>query len=223
VAEDRRFHLVDASGRLVTAREHGPLLQVRPTVDGAGERLTLRFPGGDVVAGAVADGEPVTTAVWDREVAGHIVDGPWSAALSDYVGRPVRLVRADRAGAWDAQPVTLLSDASVDELGRRASLDGVDGRRFRMLVALSGCAPHEEDGWRDRRVAIGEAVVRVGAPVARCVVTTLAPDTGRRDLDTLRSIIDYRGLRDGRLVDFGVYATVEQPGRVAVGDAVEPG
>jgi uncharacterized protein YcbX len=43
-----------------------------------------------------------------------------------------------------------------------------------------------------------------------------------RDLDTLRVIKGYRGVRDGEAIDFGVYAAVEQPGRVRVGDPVEP-
>jgi uncharacterized protein YcbX len=41
-----------------------------------------------------------------------------------------------------------------------------------------------------------------------------------RDLDTLRTIISYRGLRDGENVDFGVWGEVERPGRIRLGDAV---
>ena len=55
----------------------------------------------------------------------------------------------------------------------------------------------------------------------RCAVTTQDPDTGAVTLDTLRAIKNYRGLRDGKLIDFGVYFDVEEPGRVRVGDPVE--
>jgi uncharacterized protein YcbX len=44
----------------------------------------------------------------------------------------------------------------------------------------------------------------------------------RQDLDTLRLIKDYRGVRDGKYVDFGVFGDVERPGRVRVGDSVLP-
>ena len=49
------------------------------------------------------------------------------------------------------------------------------------------------------------------------------PGTGERDLDTLRLLKDYRGQResDGAVL-FGVYAYVEQPGVVRVGDAFAP-
>jgi uncharacterized protein len=36
---------------------------------------------------------------------------------------------------------------------------------------------------------------RITGPVDRCVVTTRDPDTGERDLDTLRLIKRYRGMR----------------------------
>ena len=65
--------------------------------------------------------------------------------------------------------------------------------------------------------------MRVGGPVDRCAVTTRDPDTGERDLDTLRLLKDYRGQResDGAVL-FGVYAYVERPGVVRVGDAFAP-
>ena len=52
-------------------------------------------------------------------------------------------------------------------------------------------------------------------------MTTRDPRTGHRDLDTLRLIASYRGTRNGDVL-FGAYAQVEQPGVVALGDAVEP-
>jgi uncharacterized protein YcbX len=53
-------------------------------------------------------------------------------------------------------------------------------------------------------------------------MTTRDPETGERDLDTLRVIRGYRGQRDtdGAIL-FGVYADVEEPGLVRVGDALE--
>ena len=93
-----------------------------------------------------------------------------------------------------------------------------------MLLTIDGCEPHEEDTWSGGRVRAGEAVLRVGGPVPRCAVTTQDPSTGVRTLDTLGAIKSYRGVRaqDGKSIDFGVYAAIEQPGRVRVGDAVEP-
>jgi uncharacterized protein len=220
VPEDRRFYLVDDEGRLFNGVRHGPLVSVRPRYVAAASVLELEFPDGRVVRGEVADGEPLTTDFWGRPVAGHVVEGPWADALSRYAGAGVRLVRSDRAGdASDVHVVTLVSEESCAALG--AHVGGlVDARRFRMLFTVTGCAPHGEDSWIGRTVGVGGALIRIVGPVPRCAVTTQNPATGVPDLDTLRGISAYRGLRDARYADFGVYADVERPGRVRVGDAV---
>jgi len=224
VPGNREFFLVDPEGRLFGVTRHGPLVQVRSEYETNPDRLTLRFPDGRVVENAVRLGdERVRVDFWGRPVDARLVLGPFSEAYSAYLGRPVQLVRPSaRGGAFDTHVVTLLSEASVAELGRQADANGdVDGRRFRMLLTLAGCAPHEEDTWEGRRFRVGAAVIRVGVPVPRCVVTTRDPDTGVRDFDSLKEIKAYRGLRDGKAIDFGVYADVEEPGVVRVGDTLE--
>jgi uncharacterized protein YcbX len=94
-----------------------------------------------------------------------------------------------------------------------------------MLFELDGCEPNEEDGWIEHRVRIGAAVVRLRGDVGRCAITTQNPETGAPDLDTLRTISAYRGFtaneKGERHIPFGIYGEVLEPGRVALGDAVE--
>ena len=223
VARDRRFYLIREDGRLLAGLHHGPLALVRANWEPEPDRLTLTFPDGRVVEGEVELADPVVTDFWGHRVEGRVVAGPWDEALGGFAGRAVRLVKADMpAGAIDSEPLTLVSSESVAELARQVGVDQVDSRRFRMLLEIEGCAPHEEDTWFGRHVRIGETVVEIGGPVPRCATTTRHPSTGQRDLDTLREIAAYRGKRDGKKIDFGVYAEVVRPGRVRVGDAVEP-
>src|SRR5262245_1608635 len=222
VAADRRFYMVRQDGRLLAGLHHGPLALVDADWDPEPDRLTMTFPDGEIVDGVVALSEPVVTDFWGHRVEGRAVDGPWADALSRFSGKTVRLVKADLpAGGVDIEPLTLVSSESIAELARRAGVAPLDGRRFRMLLEIEGCAPHEEDTWRGRRARLGEAVVEIGGPVPRCATTTRDPSTGKRDFDTLREIARYRGKRDGKQIDFGVYAHVVRPGRVGVGDAVE--
>jgi uncharacterized protein YcbX len=224
VLENRRFHLADPDGRLVTGGKNGSLMRIKATYDAPREWLALTFPDGSVVEGdATILGDPVTTSFYGRPVSGRAVMGSWAEALSSFLGRPVLLVRPDRPGdANDEAPVSLVSRASSEELGRRAGLTAPpDSRRFRMLVEIDGCEPHEEDTWTGRSLRIGQAVVRVAVPIPRCVVTTLGPDTGVKDFDSLKQIASYRGVTADRDINFGVYADVLQPGAIAVGDPVE--
>ena len=91
-----------------------------------------------------------------------------------------------------------------------------------MTIGVDGVGPHEEDGWVGRRVRVGTRS-SVRGNVGRCVVTTLEPDRGVRDFDTLGTIAEYRGeVPTTEPLPFGVWCEVVEPGAVAVGDPVGP-
>jgi uncharacterized protein YcbX len=226
VAGDRRFWLVDGDGRLANDKRFPQLLRVHPEWDEATRRLALEFPHGERVEGIVEPGDTVEATLYGQPHPSRTVPGPWQEALSDYLGRPLRLLWS-ASGAVDrgvgGGAVTVVSRGSLERIGEEAGVTGpVDGRRFRMLFEIDGVEPHAEDEWIGSRVAIGEAVVAPVGDVGRCAVTTKNPDTGETDLDTLGTLAAYR--REGRTepLPFGVHAAVVQPGRVRLGDAVRP-
>lgn len=226
VLENRRFYVADQEGRLLSGPPHDRLIPLRPAYDPAGETLAIGFPDGRTVEGPASDvvGPRVETNFWGRPVTAHEVDGPFSEALSEHVGRRVRLLRTDEPGTGiDSSAVSLFSSASAEELDRQAARadEPLDRRRWRMLVEVGGCRPHEEDEWVGGRVRLGDAVIDVTRTDPRCRITSLDPDTGVKDVDTLRILASYRKDLDGDL-PFGVYAAVLEPGPVAVGDVVEP-
>jgi uncharacterized protein len=212
--EDRRFLLVDDARRLYNGKRDTTLVRASATWDPDSRLLGITLPSGELLEAEVVRSAPVVVTVYGRQVGGHVVAGPWADALSDLVGRSLILVERDD-GAWatDSRPATLVSRASV------GLIDG-DGRRFRMLLELEGLDALEEERWRDRRVRAGEAMLLVGGPTPRCAVPSASPDTGRRDRDVLRELLDVRGAVDGESC-LGVYAEVLESGVVRVGDAVE--
>lgn len=223
IPSNRRFHLVDEVGRLFTGADHGPLVRLRSTLDA--DTLSVAFPDGSVVTSASnLLGDRHVTDVWGRPVTGRFLLGPLAEAIGAYASRPLRLVRADIEGdGSDVHRLSLVSLASVRDLGARHDRPDLDSRRFRIDLELDGCDPFEEDTWEGLTVRIGDAVVRVLGPIPRCVVTTQDPATGLKDFDTLKRIAEYRPLmRQPRGIPFGMYAEVEQPGKIAVGDPVEP-
>ena len=226
IEEDRAFYLVDGEGHLTNAKRAGGLLSASAESDGS--RLRVRLPDGSAVDGEVELGQPVETNFYGRPVRGRIVHGPWAEALSTVAGVPLALVRADEPGEGldrgREAAASLVSTAALEALARAAGIDGpVDGRRFRMTLGVDGIAAHAEEGWLGRRVAVGEAVVVPRGNVGRCRVTTLDPESGIRDLETLDVIADYRAdVETTEPLPFGVWCEVVEPGRVAVGDAVGP-
>jgi uncharacterized protein YcbX len=223
---DRRFLLIDADGRLFNGKRCGRLALVDAAYDETAGTLRLSFPDGTVAEGEIAFGETLDASLYREPRSVRVVVGPWSEALSDYAGQPIRLV-APVAGQLGVDrkhegAASLLGTGSLRALARSAGVEWVDPHRFRMLFGIDGVEPFEEDRWVGRAVRIGAATVTPIGNVGRCAVTTQNPRNGIPDLDTLRVL---NGLRNGtptsEPLPFGVYGQVVVPGRVAVGDAVE--
>lgn len=229
VDDDRRFCIVDVeTQRMLNGKRLARLSTIVARFDAPCDRLELEMPSGTIVGDSVKLGEPAIVSVYGHAAAGRVVDGPWAATLSAELGRPVRLVRFDAPGSGHDRAkfsagATLLSLASIERLQEEAQIsERVDPRRFRMLIGVAGAAPHEEDAWIGRRVRVGTAVLVPQGNVGRCVVTSRDPETAEPDLDTLELLARYRREADtSEPLAFGIWARIERPGVVRVGDALE--
>jgi uncharacterized protein len=227
VAENRRLHLVDGTGRLVNGKTSMRLSLVASRLDLAAGTLAITVPARGTVCGEIHLGDALETIFFGRPAAGRLVVGPWNAALSAWSGIDVRLVMTDELGAAGDRGadagVSIVSTASVADLARTGGRDGLDSRRFRMLFEIDGVEPYAEDSWIECDVQIGGAVVRPHGNVGRCVVTTCDPETGKRDFDTLGVLAAYRReIETSEPLPLGVVGDVVSTGRVRVGDAVTP-
>lgn len=225
IPTDRRFYLIDEEGSLFDATDLGALMQVIPDYDPGTERLRLSFPDGSVVEDA-ADrlAGAITTDFFGRTVEGKLIEGAFAPALSAFARRSLRLARVTRDGeGQDVHPLTIVSSESVRDLGQRGDRADLDARRFRINLEIQGVVPYEEDSWDGELVRVGEATIRVRGQIPRCIVTTLAPETGEKDFKTLNMIARHRPRIGGRGgLPFGMYAEVVRAGRVRIGDRVEP-
>ena len=215
---DRVFCLVDpARERVLRTVENPTLVQTRATWD-AGV-LTVTLPGGTIEGVPALAGETRTLDYWGRRVALEIVDGPWAEAYSRHLGYDVVLARSTPGGVVYGASVSLVTTGSIDELSRRVGTRVRDSQ-LRATFTVHTEAPHLEDAWIGRRLTLGEAELEVRSTIPRCHVIDLDPDTGNRRTDAMRALAAYR--RQGKEVVFGVDAVVTKPGRVHVGDGVEP-
>ena len=218
---NRRFSCARSDGSRVSGISKAALMPIRPAYDPLTERLRLTFPDGSAVEGdASGTGAALTVELFDRPIPVRVVEGPFTAAIREHARDDTlvfaRVVEPEYAGGKHRASVVSL--ASVADVGRHTGDEQLDSRRFRMLIEVDGVDAYEEDTWQGRHVRFGEAIVRVGDRMNRCIMTTLDPDTGEQNAPVLDALAQHR--RVGNELLLGVYGDIEQPGVVAVGDDV---
>ena len=233
LAGDRRWMAVDANGRFISAREHGRMWQIRATLDG--DVLQLACDGMSALrVDSSALSERIDVTLWNDRLsvltgAPHADD--W---MSNFLGQPVRVVRLDQhthraadpeysqpgdeVSFADGYPLLLISQASLDGLNARLD-QPAEMLRFRPNLIVTADRAHAEDDWQ--RIRIGDVEFDLVKQCARCVLTTVDPNTGERDTsgEPLRTLIQYRRSSSG--VTFGQNLIPRGTGVIRVGDGVE--
>ncbi|MFB7269285.1 MOSC domain-containing protein [Streptomyces sp. NPDC056244] len=241
LAGDRRWTLIDGTGKVVTQRQQPRLALARaepgPEPDGG---VRLYAPGLEPLTVGVPEpqrGGTVAVDIFGTRVeavpAGHEAH-TWA---SSYLGVEVRLVHLDAPASRRpvdplfARPGETVSFADgfpllVTTLGSLDALNSLIARgdhekegplpmdRFRPNLVVAGTEAWAEDRWR--RVAVGEVVFRVAKPCGRCVITTTDQRTAERGKEPLHTLGRHRRI-DGRLI-FGQNLVPECTGTVRVGD-----
>lgn len=211
VGELWRYPVKSLRGELLEKAELTPLgiagdrlvQALRP----AGRVFTARTHPGmlGLQGGLDEDGVPTVDGIrWDEPAALDAVRAVTEpdAVLVHYEG--------DGPQRFDVLPISLATDGGVAAVG-------VDRRRFRPNVYVTGVDGLAERDWVGRSVRLGDAVVGVRKVRGRCVMTTYDPDTLEHDISVLQKIV---WELDGRTA---LDCHVLEPGRVRVGDTVEVG
>lgn len=205
-AHDREWMIVDASYRFITQREEPRLALIVPTL--ARDALTLDAPERASLRLVLeASAGSVEVIVWRDRCAAFDCGEEAATWLSEYLARPVRLVRFDRrrkrasSTDWtgdiealnqfsDGFPWLVISQASLDELNARLP-EPLPMNRFRPNIVLTDVPAHAED--RAHELAIGTVRLRLVKPCTRCAITTTDQSAGERTSDQpLRTLKEYR-------------------------------
>ena len=215
---DRRFLLARSDGTRLHGISKAPLMPIVSTWSAPDERLTMRFPDGSSAEGsALPVGQRVDIELFDRTVPARAIDPVLTEAIRRLVDETLTVFRVEEPEfAGGRHRASIISLASVADVGSRGGDVRLDPRRFRMLIELDGPEAYAEDGWQGRYLHVGDAIVRLGSRMNRCVMTNLAPDTGASDFDTLKVLAKHRKV--GAELVLGVYGDVERPGRIEIGD-----
>jgi uncharacterized protein YcbX len=234
---DREWMVVDAAGRFVTQRNEARLALLGTAI--AAGRLLLSSPAG---AGPALDlqheGDLRQVQVWGTSVPAFDAGDAAAQFLSDWLGKPLRLVRFDprqqrlanqdwTAGRKvptlfsDGYPLLVLSQASIDDLAARVGHE-LPVQRFRPNLLLDGVSAYAEDDARE--LSQGAIHIQLTKACTRCVITTIDQASGERTgEEPLRTLRGYRHDAALRGVVFGrnAYATAGTGGTLRRGDAVQ--
>ena len=231
---DRRYMLIDAAARFVTARQHPRLLLITATFTTAGLRLEL--PDGDArdVAMPALTQPCIEVGIWRSHSPARVVDAAINAWLSRHLGIDVRLVHmaddcvrtvsrewskpGDIVSFADGFPLLLIGTASLDLLNSKLA-QPVTMANFRPNLVVQTDTAHVEDDWR--RIRIGDCEFTVSKPCTRCVLTTIDPANALRAAngEPLTTLKTYR--REAIGVTFGQNLLVRSTGEIATGMPVE--
>jgi len=232
---DRRWMLVDAQGKFMTARQYPTLAVVDTHLDDTALHVSVAGRPALMLPLQVEDHALTKVSIWRDQCDAISAGDEADAWFSDYLGVACHLVRmtddlvrgvdqdygqpGDVVSFADGFPMMLLTEASLNDLNTRLE-QPVSMRRFRPNLVVDGEAPYAEDNWR--RIRIGEVEFEGVKNCSRCIFTTIDPDTGIKNPATepLRTLSQYRRRPQGG-VYFGQNLIPRSGGVVRVGDVVE--
>lgn len=196
---DRQWMVVDAQGEMFTQRELPRMALITPSL--RHDDVVLRAPGMLALHLSLDRVEAATRVrVWNDEVAAYDMGALAAQWVTDFLGRPLRLVRFDpehkrlASRQWtgdveaetafaDGFPLLVSSAASLADLNHRLQAQGapaVDSRRFRPNLVLDGVQPFDEDHLDELRIETeqGPVVLKLVKPCVRCTIPNVDPNHG---------------------------------------------
>lgn len=111
-----------------------------------------------------------------------------------------------------AKLVSIINMASVRALEEKIGRH-IHPLRFRGNVYVDGLAPFEDHGWVGKRLRIGGVEFEGVFPTERCAATNVDPETGARDMEIPKTL-----LQNWNSADLGLYTVVKTPGTIRPGD-----
>jgi hypothetical protein len=150
-----------------------------------------------------------------RQVFGRTADEP----LPDLSIFPPEILEYESPPGtyFDAFPILILSKKSLAVMNQRLPGSIFDQKRFRpnlLIEDFNGVSDFPEQAWEGFRLKVGSAVLKAEVVCPRCVVTTHGFEKLPKDPSIMRGLVKEN---NGNL---GLYASVEEAGRIAAGDKI---
>lgn len=229
---DRRWVLADENNVFITQRqnEQMALIDVAMTEDGlrVNHRLKTKAPLKIPFVPQTIEEQEIT--IWDDVVRGIRVSDEADAWFSAVLGKKCSLfyqpddsirltdpkysiTKEEHTSFSDGYPILVIGQESLDELNAKLE-EPVSMKRFRPNLVFTGGEAHVEDTWKYFNV--GKTKMVGVKPCARCVLTTINPETAEKGKEPLKTLTQYRNMNNKIL--FGQNLLVVETGKISVGD-----
>lgn len=223
---DREWMLVDEHGTMITQRQM-PMLALF-NVTRMDNKLTVSYNSKTCVIDIDDYGdEEIICKLFSHELTGRLIDHQVSLWFSEQLERPVRVIRSPKDTTRrvknhpstpvhfsDGCPFLFISEASLRHLNKKLE-NAIPMNRFRPNIIFSSDKPHTEDTFT--RIAINGIEFESIKNCSRCTVTTIDQATGKKGLEPLKTLADYR-LKDKK-IQFGHYFKVTK----GIGSTIQQG
>jgi len=229
---DRRWMLVDKEGRFLSQREYAELCFFQPVIQEKGLSIHHKHhPAQKIWIPFTYQSESQKVQVWDDVCEGNVVSQEINTFFSDILHQDVKLVympnsskrgvdtRYATAGEItsfsDAYPFLLIGQSSLDDLNSKME-ETLSMNRFRPNMVFTGGKPFEEDTWKSFQ--IHDIQFTCAKPCARCVVTTIDQETGKKGKEPLLALSKYR--KQNNKILFGQNLIHQGFGKITIGDTL---
>ncbi len=150
-----------------------------------------------------------------RQVFGRTADEP----LPDLSIFPPEILEYESPPGtyFDAFPLLILSKKSLAAMNQRQPASIFDRKRFRpnlLIEDFNSVGDFPEEAWEGFRLKVGSAVLKAEVVCPRCVVTTHGFEKLPKDPSIMRGLVKEN---NGNL---GLYASVEEAGKISEGDKI---
>jgi hypothetical protein len=233
LALDRRWMLVDAANNFMSQREIPALALLTVRLEKEGLLITHITSGLQLLAPYIPTTENfMQVTVWEDTCLAQQVSPYADEWFSDLLHCPCKLVyMPDHSTRWveekyaiaaditsfsDGYPNLLIGQASLDDLNNKLAKP-ITMQRFRPNIVFTGGMPFEEDNLA--HFTINDISFYGVKRCARCVVTTINPDTAEKEKEPLRTLASYR-LWDNKIY-FGQNLLHKGLGSIHVGDELK--
>jgi uncharacterized protein YcbX/ferredoxin len=231
---DRRFVLTDPSGLFITARTEPTLCLIKVNLSEQGLILTAPDMPALHISYHMLSKVYKDISVWDDGIKAQYGHKNYDLWFSQYLNKPCQLLyfgeqsqryvrNSHKQVAFaDGYPLLLLSQASLDDLNRKMSLQlnqSVSMSQFRPNLVVDHCDAFAEDTWQ--HIRIGEVEFEISKPCSRCIFTTVDPKNAEKhpQQEPLTTLKNYRQVASGDVM-FGQNLIALNQGSIKQGDEI---